>query len=159
MLLVMVVYLWGLLLKMSAAMDVTLDRVFHSDVRRHSTAPTMPLREATPAAPVSVQSAAAVMAVTQPEKSAPAVKDQDREGARARRQDAMPEAATAGGRYARQLVYERELERTFLDVVDRDDEDRLLMRIPPEKLVRFLAGHGQDQTRPATAAPQFDLVA
>lgn len=155
----MVVYLWGLLLKMSAKMDVTLDRHSHSDVRRHSPAPTMPLREATPAAPVSVQSATAVMAVNQPEKSAPAVNDQDREATRARRPEAVSEAATSSGRYARKLVYERELERTFLDIVDRDDGERLLMRIPAEKLVRFLASHSQAQTGPETAPPQLDLMA
>lgn len=155
----MVVYLWGLSLKMSAAMDVTLDRYFLSDVRRHSPAPTTPLREATPAAPVSVQSAAAVMAVNQPEKSAPAVRDHDREATRARRQEPVSEAATSSGRYARKLVYERELERTFLDVVDRDDGERLLMRIPAEKLVRFLASHSQGRTGPETAPPQLDLMA
>ncbi|MFZ1414455.1 MAG: hypothetical protein WAS73_07760 [Defluviicoccus sp.] len=140
-------------------MEITLDRVLHSEVRRHSPAPTMPLREATPAAPVSVQSAAAVIAVNQADKSAPAAKNQDREGTRGRRQEPTPEPVAAGGRYARQLVYERDLERTFLDVVDRDDEDKLLMRIPPEKLVRFLANHGERQTPPAAPAPQLDLVA
>ena len=119
----------------------------------------MPPREATPAAPVGVQSAAAVTAVNQPEKSAPAVKDQDREATRARRQDTVSETATSGGRYARKLVYERELERTFLDVVDRDDGERLLMRIPAEKLVRFLASHSQGQTASETVSPQLDLMA
>lgn len=140
-------------------MEITLDRVLHSEVRRHSPAPTMPLREATPATPVSVQSAAAVMAVNQPDKAAPAVREQDREGTRGGRQESTSQPTAAGGRYARQLVYERDLERTFLDVVDRNDEDRLLMRIPPEKLVRFLADHRERQTPPAAAAPQLDLVA
>ena len=140
-------------------MDVTLDRQFHSDIRRHSPAPTMPPREATPAAAVSVQSAAAVTAVNQPEKPAHSVKDQDREEARARRQELVSDTATGSGRYARKLVYERELDRTFLDVVDRDDEERLLMRMPPEKLVRFLANRGLGQSGPESAAPQVDLMA
>ncbi len=140
-------------------MDVTLDRQFHSDIRRHSPSPTMPPREATPAAAVSVQSAAAVTAVNQPEKPAQSVKDQDREEARARRQELVSDTASGSGRYARKLVYERELDRTFLDVVDRDDEERLLMRMPPEKLVRFLADRGQGQTGPESAASQIDLVA
>lgn len=71
----------------------------------------------------------------------------------------MSDTATGSGRYARKLVYERELDRTFLDVVDRDDEERLLMRMPPEKLVRFLANRGQGQSGPESAAPQIDLMA
>ena len=106
-----------------------------------------------------MQSAAAVVAVNQPEKPAHSVEDEDREDARARRQELESDTPTGSGRYARKLVYERELDRTFLDVVDRDDEERLLMRMPPEKLVRFLADHSHGLARPESAAPQLDLMA
>lgn len=154
-----VVYLWGLLMGMSAAMDVTLDRVLNSDIRRQPSASNVPAREATPAAAVTVQSAVAVKAVTQTEKTPPAVTEPEREEDLTRRQELATKTPPAAGRYARQLVYERELDRTFVDVVARDDKERLLMRIPAEKLVRFLASQLRTEASQPTMAPQVDMVA
>ncbi|MCU0838275.1 MAG: hypothetical protein MUE49_06075 [Rhodospirillales bacterium] len=72
-------------------------------------------------------------------------KDQQREAAERDAAAAKKSPPTRVGSYDMRLTYENEQARTFLDVINPEN-DRLLMRFPPESLVEYLKGEQAGST-------------
>lgn len=110
---------------------------------------------ATPAA-TSI-SVLAVKPSAKSEPSARAVDDKEREKESASERQKASATPSAGESYDRRVVYEREFNRTFIDVVDRDDKDERLMRIPSEKLVKFIEDMS-DPSSETAPGPRLDAI-
>ncbi|MCP5365747.1 MAG: hypothetical protein H6905_11070 [Hyphomicrobiales bacterium] len=114
--------------------------------------------QSTPPAATSV-SVLAVKPAAKSEASSRAVDDEDREKEAASEQHMASATPSAGESYDRRVVYEREFNRTFIDVVERDDKDERLMRIPSEKLVKFIEDMNDPSSPSETATgPRLDAI-
>jgi hypothetical protein len=138
---------------MTVHLDGATDAVYRPEPRVPAAVAKDDQAATTPATPV------AVTAAGKSERSRLARENDDRrdEVARPDRHGAQSAAADVQS-YERRLVYERELKRTFLDVVDSEDGQQRLMRIPPEKLVRFLSDLSDGGDRPDPAPTRVDTV-
>jgi len=100
----------------------------------------------------------AVKPTAKTEAGSRAVDDKDREKESAKDRHMAPAKPSVGESYDRRVVYESEFNRTFIDVVERDDKDERLMRIPSEKLVKFLEDM-EDPSKSETApGPRLDAI-